>query len=246
MQRDTPTAVDPIDPDALMADLRRRVAEKKARGLYQADALVSDVLDGASDPASDERLRASAVLRQSLEVPASTRPVVGAIIERIKGFVVRASFLNVQRVIDQQSQVNGDLIARIRLLGDELEALRAGGAAAGDDGAQDAALARRAALTDGAHTVASHAELTRLDAGAHEAIAVPAAALADLDAAALHAAMRDLAAVVPAGGSALVAPGDRDPSTLAALLVAVGFDAAEPERGDDAAGARGVIVVARR
>ena len=73
---------DVIDVDALMADLRRRVADKKARGLYTVDALVSDAAEtiepwGLEDL---ERLRALSVQRVDLAGTASTKPVVGGLI----------------------------------------------------------------------------------------------------------------------------------------------------------------------
>ena len=57
-----------IDVDALMADLRRRVAEKKARGLYTVDALVVDAAETVEPWRQEdlERLRALSVLRVDL------------------------------------------------------------------------------------------------------------------------------------------------------------------------------------
>jgi hypothetical protein len=44
----------------------------------------------------------------------------------------------------------------------------------------------------------------------------------------------------------LLAPGESDAITLAALLTSVGFSEASPESADEATGERIVIVVARR
>ncbi len=243
--------VDPIDTDALMDELRARVAEKKARGLYQADALVRETLDGRGDDEAFERLRTNAVLHQSLAVPPSTRPGIGTVIERIKAFVVRASFLNIQGILEQQTRVNGDLIAEVRRLADDVDGLRGERAAlgGGTSAQQDALVERRARALDGnveAERVPSREALAEMAAGAHPAITVPTAVLSAGDAGELVRIVRDLARVLSEGGTALVAPGESDPVTLAALLTAVGFAEAWPESAQDPSGERVVIVVARR
>lgn len=240
--------VDPIDTDALMDELRARVADKKARGLYRADALVRETLDQGGDGGAHERLRSNAVLHQSLAVPASTRPGIGTLIERAKRFIVRASFLNVQGIIDQQSRVNGDLTTELRRLSDEVEGLRvervarSGGTAA----QQDAFVERRARAMGEAHGIESRDALAAAADGAHPVLAVSSPVLRAADAGALVRTAGDLARVVPSGGTLLLAPGESDAVTLAALLTAVGFSEASPENSDDATGERVVIVVARR
>jgi len=240
--------VDPIDTDALMDELRARVADKKARGLYRADALVRETLDQGGDVETQERLRSNAVLQQSLAVPASTRPGIGTVIERAKRFIVRASFLNVQGIIEQQSRVNGDLIAEMRRLAEDVDGLRAERSArsGGSPAQQDALVGRRARALDGAQAVESRDALAAAGDAAHPALAVSASVLRGAGAAALVHIAGELARVVPAGGSLLLAPGDSDAVTLAALLTAVGFSEASPESADDTTGERVVIVVARR
>jgi len=240
--------VDPIDTDALMDELRARVASKKARGLYRADALVRETLDQGGDDEAYERLRANAVLHQSLAVPASTRPGVGKVIEFVKRFILRAAFLNVQGIIEQQSRVNGDLIAELRRLADDVDGLRAQRSArsGGSPAQQDAVVERRARGVEGAHTITSRAALAAADAAAHPVLAVSASVLGAADATALVRIAGDLARVVSAGGTLLLAPGESDAITLAALLTSVGFSEASPESADEATGERIVIVVARR
>lgn len=231
-----------------MDELRARVADKKARGLYRADALVRETLDQGGDDEAYERLRSNAVLHQTLAVPASTRPGIGAVIERAKRFIVRASFLNVQGIIEQQSRVNGDLTAELRRLSEDVEGLRAQQSArsGGTPAQQDALVDRRARALDGTESIGSREALAAAGDGAHPVLAVAAEVLRAADATALARIAGDLARVVPAGGTLLLAPGESDAVTLAALLTAVGFSEASPESADDATGERIVIVVARR
>ncbi len=105
-----------------------------------------ETLDQGGGDEAYERLRANAVLHQSLAVPASTRPGVGKVIEFVKRFILRAAFLNVQGIIEQQSRVNGDLIAELRRLADDVDGLRAQRSArsGGSPAQQDAVVDRRA------------------------------------------------------------------------------------------------------
>ena len=65
-----------------MEGLRRRVAEKKARGLYGVDALMAASTEDGDEPFGLdelETLRELAVQRVELDVTTSTKPVVGGI-----------------------------------------------------------------------------------------------------------------------------------------------------------------------
>lgn len=123
-----------IDVDALMDDLRARVAEKKARGLYGVDALVTD-RPPAGEPFSAEeleRIRDLAVLHYDLVVGPSTKPVVGQAVTRVKGTLVRGVSQPGFSLTAQLNTYHGALVAyltrmahEITRLGEETVALRA-------------------------------------------------------------------------------------------------------------------------
>ena len=248
MPAESPLRASPVDTDALMHELRMRLAEKKARGLYRTDALVRDTLDQGTGPEVYERLRVNAVLHQSLAVPASTRPGIGKLIEFAKRFVLRASFLNVQAIVEQQSRVNGDLIAEVRRISEDLDDMRGERSQRADAIRieQDAAVGRRAAALGCTTIIESRALLAVAHDATHSVLAASAALVDGVDAVGLGALVRDLARVMSVGGTLLLAPGGSDPVALAALLTAVGFGDAVPEEVDGPVGERVVIVVAHR
>jgi len=219
----------PYDTDALMDELRARVASKKARGLYRADALVRETLDQGGGDEAYERLRANAVLHQSLAVPASTRPGVGKVIEFVKRFILRAAFLNVQGIIEQQSRVNGDLIAELRRLADDVDGLRAQRSArsGGSPAQQDAVVDRRARGVEGAQQslLGPHSPG---DAAAHRycrVCVVDGRGRCPRD----GAHRRRLARVV-SGAAMLMAPGRIRMHHPRALITSVGLSEARRER----------------
>lgn len=117
---------DPLDVDALMADLRRRVAEKKAKGLYGVDALVADALDEPGEPFALEeleRLRELAVQRVDIDVAVSTKPVVGGIVSRVKRLLVRGTSQPIYGLSAQQTAFNAALLSYLSALGREVGAV---------------------------------------------------------------------------------------------------------------------------
>lgn len=117
---------DVIDIDALMADLRRRAAEKKAQGLYSVDALAADaVINDEPFRADDlERLRESAVHTIDLSVVQSQKPVVGPIVTRFKRLATRSASQPVYSLAAQNNAFNADLLRYVALLGSDANVVR--------------------------------------------------------------------------------------------------------------------------
>jgi hypothetical protein len=109
-----------------MADLRRRVAEKKARGLYTVDALVVEATEGIEPygQAELERLRALAVQRLDLTTSASTKPVVGGFVTRLKRMLVRGTSQPLHHVIGQTNAYNGALLGYLSQIAREVANLQ--------------------------------------------------------------------------------------------------------------------------
>ena len=114
---------DPLDVEALMEDLRRRVAEKKAQGLYGVDALMEASTEDAGEPFGLdelERLRELAVQRVDIEVTASTKPVVGGVVSRLKRLLVRGTSQPMYGLSAQTTAFNGALLAYLSSLAREV------------------------------------------------------------------------------------------------------------------------------
>ena len=114
-----------IDVEALMADLRQRVAEKKAAGLYTVDALAVDTASseepiGAPDL---DRLRELAVQQLDLSIVASDKPVVGGIVTKVKRTLVRGTSQPLIHASAQTNQFNAALLHYVAMLGREVAAL---------------------------------------------------------------------------------------------------------------------------
>ena len=107
-----------VDVDALMADLRRRVADKKAKGLYGVDALVADALEDAGplDAERLEALRALAVQRVDLTALPSSKPVVGDALAKVKSVMTRGVSQPLYVMAEQTNQFNGALLAYLSAL----------------------------------------------------------------------------------------------------------------------------------
>lgn len=110
-----------------MEDLRARVAEKKARGLYGVDALL-DEGGAATEPFSAEdleRLRALSVLEYDIDVgPASTGvPVIGGLVTQAKRQLVRGVSQPGYSLAAQINQYHGALLAYLTRVARELTAL---------------------------------------------------------------------------------------------------------------------------
>jgi hypothetical protein len=127
MSADPAGPADPLDVDALMEDLRRRVAERKARGLYGVDALMAASLEDEGEPfglEELERLRELAVQRVDLDVAASTRPVVGGLLSRAKRLLVRGTSQPMYGLSAQATAFNAALLAYLASLAREVAALQ--------------------------------------------------------------------------------------------------------------------------
>ncbi len=107
-----------VDVDALMGDLRRRVAEKKAKGLYGVDALVADALEdsGPVDAERLEALRALAVQQVDLTALPSSTPVVGELLGKVKSTMTRGVSQPLYVMAEQTNQFNGALLAYLSAL----------------------------------------------------------------------------------------------------------------------------------
>ena len=119
--------VDVLDVDALMSDLRERVAEKKARGLYGVDALL-DEGGSATEPFSLEdleRLRALSVLEYDVEVGPSSKavPVIGGLVTQAKRQLVRGVSQPGYSLAAQINAYHGALLAYLTRLAREITAL---------------------------------------------------------------------------------------------------------------------------
>lgn len=109
-----------------MADLRARVAEKKARGLYGVDALMVDA-PARDEPFSAEeleRVRALAVLHYDVEVGPSTKPALGALVTRVKRTLVRGVSQPGYSLAAQANAYHGALMAYLGRMAREITALR--------------------------------------------------------------------------------------------------------------------------
>lgn len=109
-----------------MGDLRRRVEEKKAKGLYGVDALMTASTEEGGEPyglEDLERLRDLAVQRVQIDVAASTKPVVGGVVSRIKRLLVRGASQPMYGMSAQATAFNGALLAYLASLAREVSAL---------------------------------------------------------------------------------------------------------------------------
>jgi hypothetical protein len=116
-----------IDVDALMADLRRRVAEKKARGLYSVDALMREPAPADEPFAVEdlERLRELAVIRYDLTVNPSDKAIVGPALTRVKGALARGTSQPGFTLATELNAFHAALLAYLSRLAREITDLRA-------------------------------------------------------------------------------------------------------------------------
>lgn len=105
-----------------MAELRRRVAEKKRQGLYSVDALAIDVAESREPFALEalEGLRASATFRPDLDVHSSTKPLVGRLVTKVKSKLVHVTSQPTLSLIQQSNSYNGHLLGYLATLGREV------------------------------------------------------------------------------------------------------------------------------
>lgn len=114
-----------IDVDAVMSDLRDRVAEKKARGLYGVDALVMDEAPAGEPfaPEELERVRALAVLRYEVSVGESTGRAGGAV-TRAKSLLARGVSQPGYHLTAQLNAYHGSLVAYLGRMAGEIARLQ--------------------------------------------------------------------------------------------------------------------------
>lgn len=155
MSGDAPETPPALDVEALMNDLRERIGEKKAEGLYAVDDLAAD-LNVAGDPwdaAQLERAQLVSKVTPGLVTSPSESPIVGKALERVKQQIVRATWRNMADLADQLNAFHEELTAYSTSLGIEVQRLRGDlrEVQAGQDGGGLAALDQRVSrLSDGA------------------------------------------------------------------------------------------------
>lgn len=111
----------------VMDDIRRRVAEKRAAGLYSVDALAADRARPiepfrADDLAEVARL---ADVMPDFGLVRSTKPGVGVVVGKAKSGLVRATSQPLIGVADRASGFNAALIGYVAELAQEVASLRA-------------------------------------------------------------------------------------------------------------------------
>ena len=152
-----------------MDDLRRRVAEKKAKGLYGVDALMEASVEDDGEPfgLDDlERLRTLAVQHVDIQVAASDKPLVGGAISKIKRLLVRGTSQPVYGLSAQATAFNGALLSYVSALAREVSALRrdVDGAASASGAARTEAAVVAAELADAlARVAAAEGRVSRMD-----------------------------------------------------------------------------------
>ena len=103
---------EPIDVNRLMAEIRRRVAEKRAKGVYTVYALAANALDETAPLAPEEleRLRDLAVQRVDFTTTASTKPLIGNAVRFVKYRLTRAVSQPLYALAAHQSQFNAGIL----------------------------------------------------------------------------------------------------------------------------------------
>ncbi len=117
----------PVDVETLMAEIRRRVAEKRAKGVYTVDALAANALDETAPLAPEEleRLRDLAVQRVDFTTTASTKPIVGPAVRFLKYRLTRAVSQPLFALAAHSSQFNAGILGYAARTAREVAALRA-------------------------------------------------------------------------------------------------------------------------
>ncbi len=117
----------PDEVARVMDDIRRRVAEKRAAGLYSVDALAAD----RARPIEPFRADDLAVVARGADVMPdfglvrSTKPGIGAVVGKAKSGLVRATSQPLIGVADRASGFNAALIGYVAELAQEVASLRA-------------------------------------------------------------------------------------------------------------------------
>ncbi len=109
-----------------MEELRRRVAAKKAAGMYSVDALVTDRGPDIEPFDSDTlvRLQELSSVYPDLSVARSTKPVVGRAVSGAKAGVVRVTKQPLLDLASRATAFNLLLLSYVTTLAQEVEMLR--------------------------------------------------------------------------------------------------------------------------
>ena len=109
-----------------MEELRRRVAAKKAAGMYSVDALVTDRGPDIEPFDSDTlvRLQELSSVYPDLSVARSTKPVVGRAVSGAKAGVVRVTKQPLLDLASRATAFNLLLLSYVTTLAQEVEVLR--------------------------------------------------------------------------------------------------------------------------
>ena len=125
---DSATNAQPPDVDALMAEVQRRVAEKKASGLYSVDALAEPAGNTGVEPYNAVDLAEVARLvdvMPNFQLARSTKRGVGGLVSKLKSLLSRATSQPLIGMGDQQSRFNATLLSYVSELAQEVAVLRA-------------------------------------------------------------------------------------------------------------------------
>lgn len=115
------------DVAALMGEVRRRVAEKKAAGLYTVDSLF-DEGSNTTEPFHAEDLAdiaKLAAIEPNLALARSTKPGVGQVVGKAKSGLVRATSQPLLDLADRSTSFNLALLGYVTEMAQELATLRA-------------------------------------------------------------------------------------------------------------------------
>jgi hypothetical protein len=115
-----------VNQDDLMAELHRRVAAKKAAGLYSVDALVSDRGPDREPFDADTlvRLQELSSVYPDLAVARSTKPIVGRAVSGAKAGAVRVTKQPLLDLASRTTAFNMLLLSYVTTLAQEIEVLR--------------------------------------------------------------------------------------------------------------------------
>ena len=123
----TPPARDDGDVADLMATVRKRVAERKAQGLYSVDGLQTSARRDVEPFRVQDLvwLEEVAEITPDMSLVRSTKPGVGMAVGKAKAALTKATSQPLLDLAVRQSQFNAALLAYITELAQEVEVLRA-------------------------------------------------------------------------------------------------------------------------
>jgi len=123
----TPPARDDGDVADLMTTVRKRVAERKAQGLYSVDGLQTSAGRDVEPFRVQDLvwLEEVAEITPDMSLVRSTKPGVGMVVGKTKTALTKATSQPLLDLAVRQSQFNAALLAYITELAQEIEVLRA-------------------------------------------------------------------------------------------------------------------------